>query len=58
MRSRGKVVTRDAQGRALRMVGTLSDVTDRRHAEEEVKHQLRFIEQLLDVVPNPIYVQA
>jgi len=56
-RSRGRVVSRDDGGRALRMVGTLSDVTDRRTAEDEVKHQLRFIEQLLDVVPNPIYFQ-
>jgi len=57
LRSRGRVVSRDDAGRALRMVGTLSDVSDRRSAEDEVKHQLRFIEQLLDVVPNPIYFQ-
>jgi len=57
LRSRGRVVSRDDAGRALRMVGTLSDVTDRRSAEDEVKHQLRFIEQLLDVVPNPFYFQ-
>jgi PAS domain S-box-containing protein len=31
--SRGRVVERDAQGQALRMVGTLTDVTDRREAE-------------------------
>ncbi len=31
--SRGRVVERDAQGVALRMVGTLIDMTDRRNAE-------------------------
>jgi len=31
--SRGQVVERDADGRALRMVGTLTDLTDRREAE-------------------------
>ncbi len=31
--SRGRVVARDAQGRAERMVGTLTDVSDRREAE-------------------------
>jgi PAS domain S-box-containing protein len=33
---RGKVFTRDAAGRAQRMVGTLTDVTDRRAAAEEI----------------------
>jgi PAS domain S-box-containing protein len=31
--SRGRVVQRDAEGRPLRMVGTLTDMTDRREAE-------------------------
>lgn len=31
--SRGRVVARDAEGRALRMVGTLTDLSDRREAE-------------------------
>jgi PAS domain S-box-containing protein len=31
--SRGRVVARDANGRALRAVGTLTDLTDRRDAE-------------------------
>ena len=31
--SRGRVVERDAQGQALRAVGTLTDLTDRRQAE-------------------------
>lgn len=33
--SRGRVVARDASGRALRVVGTLTDLTERRHAEHE-----------------------
>jgi PAS domain S-box-containing protein len=31
--SRGRVVERDARGRALRMIGTLTDISDRRQAE-------------------------
>jgi PAS domain S-box-containing protein len=55
IRSRGKVIERDAQGQALRMVGTHTDVTQQRQAEEEVLHQLRFIEELVEIIPNPIY---
>ncbi len=32
---RGKVVERDLEGRPLRMAGTMTDVTDRRRAEED-----------------------
>ncbi|HWP18020.1 MAG TPA: ATP-binding protein [Burkholderiaceae bacterium] len=53
--SRGRVVERDAQGRPRRMIGTHTDVTDRRRAEEEVLHQLRFIEELIEIIPSPVY---
>lgn len=55
VRSRGRVVARDATGQALRMVGTHTDVTLQRQAEEEVLHQLRFIEELVEIIPNPVY---
>ncbi|MBK4737775.1 bifunctional diguanylate cyclase/phosphodiesterase [Noviherbaspirillum pedocola] len=37
--SRGMVVARAPDGRALRMVGTFSDISDRRRREDEVRHQ-------------------
>jgi PAS domain S-box-containing protein len=44
---RGKAVTQDADGRALRMIGTHIDITDHKHAEEaqrasEAKFRLAF----------------
>lgn len=36
--SRGKVVTRDATGRPLRMVGTHIDIAERKHAEHQLEH--------------------
>jgi PAS domain S-box-containing protein len=35
--SRGKVVSRDDSGEALRMIGTLSDITERKRAEDELR---------------------
>lgn len=46
--SRGKVVERDAQGRAIRMIGTNTDISERKRAEQlksefvaTVSHELR-----------------
>ncbi len=36
--NRGKVVARDADGRAVRAVGTHTDITDRKEAERRVEH--------------------
>jgi PAS domain S-box-containing protein len=35
--ARGKVTVRDAEGKALRIVGTHSDITDRRRLEEQLR---------------------
>lgn len=35
---RGMIVSRDAEGNPLRLVGTYSDMTSRRNAEEEIKN--------------------
>ena len=36
---RGKCVERDSQGRALRLLGTHMDLTDRKHAEDLLRYQ-------------------
>ena len=38
IRARGRAVARDAEGRALRMVGTHTDVTRERFLEEQLRH--------------------
>jgi PAS domain S-box-containing protein len=43
--SRGKVVERDAAGRPMRMTGTHSDITARKHTEESLRQSQRDLEQ-------------
>jgi len=42
--SKGKVVERDAQGRPLRVCGTLLDITDRKRTEESLRYQRVLLE--------------
>jgi PAS domain S-box-containing protein len=54
VRSHGKVSQRDANGRALRLVGTNADVTWEKTAEEEVARRERELRTISDNVPATI----
>jgi putative nucleotidyltransferase with HDIG domain/PAS domain S-box-containing protein len=53
--SRGKVVERDADGRAVRMLGMHSDITELRRAETAAAERSHFLEELLEALPVPVF---
>ncbi len=53
--SRGKVVSRDASGKALRMLGITSDISTLRSLSERLQHNVELITQLTDQVPGVLF---
>ncbi len=56
--SRGTVVERDAQGRPVRMIGTLSDIHWRKHAEQFEQFRSRILEMLAGGEDLPTVLDA
>jgi diguanylate cyclase (GGDEF)-like protein len=52
IRARGRVVERDAQGRALRLAGTYADIHERKVSEERLRHLAEFDQ--LTGLPNRV----
>lgn len=55
-RSKGKVVERDSEGRALKMVGVSFDITAKKDQIRQVDYERRFTEKLTRLAPAGIYI--
>ncbi|RQR33624.1 sensor domain-containing diguanylate cyclase [Burkholderia sp. Bp9142] len=53
--SRGKVITRDSNGRALRMVGTTTDITALRELAGRLHDSVTLVTNLTDQVPGLVF---
>jgi hypothetical protein len=47
----------DAGGHFIGVFGTLNDITARRQALDQLQEQLHFVQELIEVVPLPIYLK-
>ena len=52
---RGKVVARSAEGDALRMVGTHTDITERREVEAKLAQSRQMLQDIVDQLPQRVF---
>lgn len=55
-RSRGQAVW-NAAGRAVRMAGSVADISQRKEAEARLRHYKDFLQTVLKSIPHPIFVK-
>lgn len=46
----------DESGGVLRLVGTIQDITDRKHIEEDIAAKRRFVEEITRTTPDLLYI--
>jgi diguanylate cyclase (GGDEF)-like protein/PAS domain S-box-containing protein len=58
LRTVGQVIKRDADGRALRMSGTVADIDDRKRAEEALRDTEQRYRLLVELAPDGVIVHS
>lgn len=53
----GKVVRRDQNGRALRVIGTNIDITHRKQTEDNFRHAQGFLDSIVEHIPDMVFVK-
>lgn len=47
----------DSEGKAIRLVGAISDITDQRNSEYKLEHYRDFLATVLKFIPHPVFVK-
>lgn len=55
IRTHAKVVERDKNGEAVRLIGHHQDVTPHKTAEEKIEKQAKLLTTLIDTIPIPVF---
>ncbi|MDP3432031.1 MAG: PAS domain S-box protein [Bacteroidota bacterium] len=55
--ARGKIMTLDADGKPIRFIGTNTDISERKEAEEKLLRERKLLRTLIDNLPATIYVK-
>jgi PAS domain S-box-containing protein len=54
--ARGRIVARDDEGKPLRMIGTHTDISDLKRAEEEIQRVREHISLVLHLIPHAVII--
>ena len=54
---KGKIVERDKQGKPIRASGIHQDITAIKLNQQQILHQKKFLQEIVNAIPNLIYVK-
>jgi rsbT co-antagonist protein RsbR len=57
IRTRGKIYERDAEGRPIRVIGTVTDITEQKEADDALRRSQSMLQALIDNSPALIHVR-
>ncbi|MDX9722523.1 MAG: PAS domain S-box protein [Myxococcota bacterium] len=57
LQGRGKIVERSADASPARLIGTHTDITERRMAEEQLKAAKDYLECIINAIGDPVFVK-